>query len=217
MILILLLYKAFPNREDAILQNLKDLSTVKVESSGSGGYYKDGKCEKTYPNATINSDRYDDWCSLISKNNGKPFISYSVEASKMKLTGYSVRSGCCYYYYSYCTSDDEVYDYYCCCRLYSFSLLGSNDNVTWKVLHKVENDNSFYDCQYKTYQLSNDEYYKYIKFVQDDKFPGSEYCMCLNQMEFYGSISKNGDVNMEEGIKIEDDSISIIGKVKKGY
>ena len=61
----------------------------------------------------------------------------------MRVKRYSVRNGCCRYSCC-CTEDGKIVDYGCCCTLYSYSLQASNDNKTWKVLHRVEKDKSFY-------------------------------------------------------------------------
>jgi hypothetical protein len=213
MLLVLNLFKAFPEKPNQIFRAEKN---IKVDGSGSLGIYIDGKCVQTYPNSTLNANSRMDWCSNLGKDNNKPFITYSIQNNQMKISGYSVRTGCCDYYYEVCCSDDDhVFDDgLCCCRLYSYSLQGSNDNITWKVLHKVEKDNDFYYCQDRTFEFALTEPFKYIRFVQDEKYPGCEYCMCLNQLELYGSVTGYEDYEESEDLEA-DDSISIIGKVKR--
>ena len=137
----------------------------------------------------------------------------------MKVSRYSVRNGCCHRYM--CCCDDENgkiidYDARCCCRLYSYSLQASNDNKTWTILHKVEKDEKFYFCETKTFELKEKSSpYTYFRFVLDEEYPHCIKCMQINQIELYGetvsSIYSSCPDNDDE-----DESISIIGRVKKG-
>lgn len=129
------------------------------------------------------------------------------------LKGYSIRNGCCWN--SCCCIDDNNYiDQACCCDLYSFSLQGSNDNKTWSVIHKVSKDGSFYHCKEKTYEFPETSEYKVVRIVDDDESPGCEYCMAINQVEFYGRLVNSGTIDT---INEEDDreSVSIIGRINK--
>ena len=131
----------------------------------------------------------------------------------MKISGFSVRNGCCRYYCC-CEDSDKILDYGCCCVLYSFSLQGSNDNITWKTLYKVEKEKEFWACMYKTYELEKEtESYALIRLVQDDPYPDCPYCMQLNQVELYGStiVSEYYFSDLDDN----DESVSIIGKIKR--
>ena len=198
---------AFPSKENAIFSstNPKDIET---SVSGSLGFRINGKCVQTHANATLISDKKMDWCSNLAKDkNDKPWISYSLKNKKMRLSGFSVRNGCCWYGCC-CVDDDKDIDYYCCCELYSFSLQGSNDKTTWKVIHQVEKLEEFPYCKFQTYEFKKSEAFRYIRFVQDEERPGCPYCMQINQIEFYGDVVDSlfdGEVDDDN-----DDSISII-------
>ena len=205
---------AFPDRRDALLSNAK-ATDIEVSASGSIGIYKSGKCVKTNPNETLNSNERLDWCSnLVPANDAKekPWIMYSIKNKAMKLNGYAVRNGCCWE--TCCCIDDgkTVEDVYCCCRLYSFSLLGSNDNRTWKTLHKIEKDPKFKICQFKSYEISTTESFKYIRFVADEPWPNCPFCIQINQIELYGE-SLNSISAFSSNADDDDETVSIIGKL----
>ena len=155
-----------------------------------------------------------DWCSNIVEEKGeeKPWIMYSIKNKGMRLSGYSVRNGCCWHRCC-CMDDGHLIDDFCCCRLYSYSLLGSNDNKTWTFIHKVEKDEKFYDCQFKTYEFEQTSSYTYIRFMLDEEYPGCPRCLQLNQLELYGETTDSYFSASEQDDN--DESVSIIGKVRK--
>ena len=212
--MIFLQFIAFPSRKDALLQHNNDIAYV--ESSGSLGLYIKNKCVLTHPNQTLVGEKTMDWCSNIAQDSSNmPWITFSLKGKSMKLNGFSLRNGCCWYY---CCCDETgkvIDDVYCCCELYSFSLLGSNDNITWNTIYKVEEENHFYHCLYKTYEFPMTQSYKYIRIYQDKEYPRCPKCMQLNQVEFYGETvdSLYSDYSQDN----EDESVSIIGKVKRSY
>ena len=210
--MIFLQFIAFPSRKDALLQHNNDIAYV--ESSGSVGLYIKNKCVLTYPNQTLVGEKTMDWCSNIAQDSSNmPWITFSLKGKSMKLNGFSLRNGCCWYY---CCCDETgkvIDDVYCCCELYSFSLLGSNDNITWKLIHKVEKEAKFYECQYKTYDFDMTESFKYIKFVLDQERPGCPRCMQINQIELYGDVVDSQFSSYENDDN--DESVSIIGKVRR--
>ena len=209
-------FVALPEKKDAILSSLPS-NKINIESSGSLGVFMgDSKCHQTHPNQTLVGDKYKDWCSNIIKSpSEKPWIQYSLQNKRMKITSYAVRNGCCYYDYCCCLPETgEIIDYFCCCRLYSFSLLGSNDNVTWTTLHSVEKDQTFRYCQLKTFELQQQSQpYRFLRFVLDEEKPGCQKCMQINQMEFYGEVIPYNDFSSYEDDN--EESISIIGKIKR--
>ena len=141
--LLFMQFIAFPERKDALLAN--NPSDVYTEASGSLGLYYKGKCHQTFPNETVNFDKKMDWCSNIAKGqDDNPWISYSLPNTVMKLTGYSLRNGCCRYSCCCDPLTGKRIDGYCCCRLYSFSLEGSNNNIDWSTIHKIEGKKDFY-------------------------------------------------------------------------
>ena len=207
-------FMAFPEKSNALLTNAAKSNSLIFDASGSLGLYRGGKCQQTYPNETIHENEEMDWCSNIATkdNSDHPWISYSIKNKGMRLTGYAVRNGCCYFDCC-CTEDGRIIDEVCCCRLYSFSLQGSNDNKTWTVIHSVEKDR-FKDCQFKTYEFPQTESFKFIRFIQDEEYPGCPKCLQINQIELYGTTTDSyifSDMGEEEE---NDESVSIIGKVK---
>ena len=214
---ILLQFISFPSREDSIIhkENNNNQNNIIVQSSGSLGVYYDKKCHQTSPNQTLVEDRKHDWCSNIGTANGpNPYITYSVKGKSMRIKGYSIRNGCCWYYCC-CLDDNTVYDdIYCCCDLYSFSLLGSNDNSTWKTIHHVEKDNKFYRCLYKTYEFELTQPFKYVKLQLDEEYPKCLKCMQINEIDLYGETVPDA-FSYEYNENEEEDTISIIGKVRK--
>ena len=207
-------FVSFPERKDSIFQKASNKNVdIEITSSGSLGLYFDGKCHQTFPNVTISVDEDTDWCSNVAKSNEeKPWISYSLKNKVMKLTGYSVRNGCCHN--RCCCYDDETFidGSVKCCWLYSFSLQGSNDNKTWKIIHKIEEDNEFYYCQFKTYEFQQTESFRYVRFVSDEPYPKCPFCMQINQIELYGETVESF---FSEDIEDNDESVSIIGKLNK--
>ena len=205
-------FVAFPDSSDSILSHASK-NQINIEKSGSLGLYHGGKCHMTYGNETLTSDEFSDWCSNIAleKNDPKqsPWIQYSLKGKQMKVNKFSVRNGCCRYYVWCCTEEDnKVVDYDCCCRLYSYSLLASNDNATWTVLYKAEKDKTFYLCQTKTFEIPNPKAYTYYRFVLDEEWPGCSKCMQINQIELYGETFASNFVSYES--QDDDESISII-------
>ena len=210
-------FVAFPESQDAILSN-ENKANINVESSGSLGLFYGGSCHKTYGNETLLSDEYKEWCSNIAKDKNdpayNPWIQYSLKGKRMQVSRYSVRNGCCRY--ACCCTDDngKIIDEACCCYLYSYSLQASNDNKTWKVLHKVEKDKNFYFCLTKTFELPKQtESYTYFRFVLDEEWPSCAKCMQINQIELYGHTTSGGFV--ESDSSEDEESISIIGRVRK--
>ena len=224
MILVILLsfvsFVAFPEKKDALLTGA-DRKHVSIEVSGSLGLYqKDRKCHKTYGNETLVSDEFSDWCSNIAtvKNDPSynPWIQYSIKGKQMKISSFSVRNGCCHYYCCCAEEDGKVVDYYCCCLLYTYSLQGSNDNKTWKVIHRVEKDNKFYYCDVKTFELERmSEPFVYFRFVLEEEWPGCPKAMQVNQIELYGESMPSGYTSYNDVSDDDDESISIIGRIKK--
>ena len=207
-------FVAFPQRKDAILQNNNNI--VNVESSGSLGMYINDVCVKTKPNQTLNEDKKQDWCSNIATDsNNMPWITFSLKGKSMKINGFSLRNGCCWYYCC-CDETGTIFDdIYCCCELYSFSLLGSNDNKTWKTIYKVEAETKFYHCLYKTYEFPMTQSYKYIRLYQDEEYPRCPKCLQINQIEFYGETVQSPYDFTEDLSEENDESISIIGRINR--
>ena len=215
--LLFIEYAAFPERNDGIISKYYKENIIEVFSSGSIGQFYKGKCHQTFPNQTIlEGDHPGDWCSNIVKDNiNPPWITYSLKRKSMKISGYSIRAGCCYYGCC-CTTDDTFIDG-CCCRLYSFSLHGSNDNKTWKLIHKVEKETNIRYCDVKEYTFNQPEQFRFIKLVQDAPYPGCTHCMAINKIELYGDVSGSGYFSEDAENEETDETVSIIGRVEKKH
>jgi hypothetical protein len=208
---------AFPERKDAITSKHSKSGSVNVEASGSLGLYYSQKCHKTHPNETIVENKEFDWCSNVAdpKKGENPWIMYSLKGKTMKLTGYAIRNGCCYHSCC-CDEGGKVVDYGCCCSLYSFSLYGSSNKETWKLLHRVEKETNFWGCKFMTFDIANSKgSFTYIKLVEDEQYPNCPFCMQINQVEFYGEALKSFSPERKEEDEESDESVSIIGKVKR--
>ena len=211
MLLLLYFFTSFPSRKDDIFKNEGDHDSIFVEASGSIGQYRNGKCVLTNPNETLSSDdRNTDWCSNIAGKNENSWITYAIKGKMMKISGFSIRSGCCY---SDCCCTDNGSDIYCCCDLYTITVHGSNDNKTWNQLHKIVKDNNFPACTTKTYEVKGAEYYKFIRFTNDEQYPGCPNCMALNQVALYGKVQNSGSSFYDSDDS--DEAVSIIGKVRR--
>ncbi|EAX89184.1 hypothetical protein TVAG_195600 [Trichomonas vaginalis G3] len=157
-------------------------------------------------------DKHYDWCSNCGKNKSDlPWAIYSIKNHMIKLSGYYLKIGCCDINYPCCCIDDND----CCeCCLYSWSLQISNDNKTWKTIHKVEKDSEMRRCKDKTYKFSETYNTKYVRLIQDESCPGDPPCIALNKIELIGSI-ENEDGLIFEDQENEEDDVSIIGHISK--
>ena len=217
MISLLLAFGVFPESTDSILAHL-DPQDISIETSGAAGLYRDGKCHLSYGNETLDSNEWGEWISRTpeDKNDASlnPWIQYSIKGKSMRIKKYSVRNGCCRSK-CVCFDDSDIVEYNCCCKLYSYSLQGSNNNKTWTVIHKVENDDSFYFCFAKTFDLPYETIpYTFLRFVLNEEWPGCTKCMQLNQVEFFGTITESSYTPYSEKDDDDDESISIIGRIR---
>ena len=203
---------AFPQKGNELLNNQQD--TPHVFASGSLGMWKHGKCVLTYPNETLNDEKENEWCSNIAKGiTDMPWISYSFPQKAMRLTGYSIRNGCCYHPCCCDPETDRFFDSECCCELYSFSLQGSNDNHTWKVIHQVEKS-QFPPCEAATYEFAQTESFRFVRLAMDQERPGCIKCFQIHQVQLYGDLVKSFD-EFDSFNDDNEESVSIIGKVRK--
>ena len=211
-------FAALPDESNAIFAH-ENKELINIESSGSIGLHHDGRCILTYPNETLISSEEHEWCSNISKDKNdpklNPFIQFSIKGKQMKVSKYAVRNGCCKYPCCALNENGKIAYESCCVYLYSYSLQASNDNLTWKVIHKVEKDESFNLCQVKTFELAEKtQPFTYFRFVVDHEYPYCPKCMQINQIELYGETISNGYLPSDNND--DDESISIIGRIKKG-
>ena len=211
---VTLAFVALPQRQDAILSANKD--RLHVDASVSIGLDKHGKCIQTYPNETLIGDRESDWCSNIAKGDDHPWISYHIPNTAMKLTGYSVRNGCCEFP---CCCDPQTGEFFphddCCCELVGFSLQGSNDNRTWYTIHQIQNKRDFYFCKYETYEFQMTQSFNFIRFYLEQELDGCPRCLQINQIELYGQTISSFSYRDLDDDDDNQESISIIGKIRK--
>ena len=206
-------FVAFPPKQNSILN--KYGSVVKVYSSGSLGYrYDSQNCLPTSPNYTVSYERQFEWCSNIgSDSEDKVWISFNIPHKSFKIYSYSIRNGCCDYYCCCDPSTGRDIDYYCCCGLYKFTLQGSNDNKTWKSIHKYENERYLRFCEVKAFEIEKHQTFSFLRLLMDEGRPGCPRCMQINQIEFYGDVISSYSSFEDDEID-NDESISIIGKIK---
>ena len=212
MILFLAIqFIAIPERSDSLMNMASH--PFEITASGSLGMFYDGKCNPTFPNQTLITDEKYDWCSNIPDDGGSPWIAYHIPHHSMKLKGYAVRNGCCRYICCCDPTTQGWIDDKCCCELFHFSLQGSNDNHTWKVIHQIHDDSSFFHiCEYRIYEFPLTESFKYVRFVLDEQRDGCERCMQINEFQLYGETIRSLDYSFEED---NEESVSIIGKVRR--
>ena len=199
-----LFIREFPYNEqfDGVFKNTYNKNDVSVAASGSRAcyFYSINKDVLTKPESVIDPNDKLDWCSNINESkNDHPWITTTFKDEKLSLSGYSIKSGCC---------DYSI----CCCLIYSWSLLGSNDNKTWTKLHSVEKNKEFRDCTEKSFKVDKKGSFSMFKLIQDEPEPGCWYCMDISRIEFYGTMSNNDYSNDDVS---NEDEISIIGRVSK--
>ena len=202
-----LLIREFPFNEkfDGVFKNTYNEDSVSVVASGSTECFfpEFGKDILTKPESAIDPEDKLEWCSNINRSKTDyPWISTVFKNKKLSLSGYSIKSGCCKY------STDG-----CCCLIYSWSILGSNDNKTWTKLHSVRNDLELGICKEKSFQVDKKGSFSMFKIIQDEPEPGCWYCIALSKLELYGTLS---DYNNDNGEEVSnEDEVSIIGRIKK--
>ena len=99
--------------------------------------------------------------------------------------------------------------------MYSYSLQGSNDNKTWKVLFKIEKDRDFGYCQTKTFELKEKtEPLKFVRLMLDQEYPNCRKCMQINQFDLFGEAISSKFMDFSDSPE-DEESVSIIGRVSK--
>ncbi|EAY21072.1 hypothetical protein TVAG_173300 [Trichomonas vaginalis G3] len=200
---------------NAIFKRVHSQNKIVISASGSSKQYINGSIQLTKPEYAIDPiDKSYDWCSNCGRSSTDfPWIIFSLEKAKIKLEKYYLRAGCCY---DGCCCEDLSYCVRCC--LYSWALQISNDNKTWKDVHKVDKDESMEYCAEKTYQLSETYTAKYFSIIQTEACPGEPPCLCLNKVEFFGDIIADdgiGEIDDFVSYHDDDDDVSIIGHISK--
>ncbi|EAY19908.1 hypothetical protein TVAG_130160 [Trichomonas vaginalis G3] len=188
---------------------------IVIDASGSSKQYINGTKQLTKPEYSIYpwTKEYD-WCSNCGRSyDENPYITYSLQNKKIKISGYFVRCGCCYHG---CCCEDDYFDCFDCC-LYSWSLQISDDNRTWKEVHRVDKDDTMRRCNEKSYTLDKEYATKYIRLIQNDPCPGFPPCIAINKLEIYGDILNADNSQDDEFVSYhdDDDDVSIIGHISK--
>ena len=200
--LFLLFIQNFPfNKQfNGVFKNTYNPADVSaVASSSIECYFSSlGKDILTNPVSVIDPEDNLEWCSKVNESkNDYPWIEVIFHNKKLSMTGYSVKSGCCY-------AND------CCCMIYSWSLLGSNDNKTWTKLHSVAKNKELRRCRNESFSFNEKGSFSMFKFIQDEPEPECWYCLNLNRLEFYGTLNEGAGEEIAN-----EDEVSIIGRVKK--
>ncbi|EAY01409.1 hypothetical protein TVAG_230130 [Trichomonas vaginalis G3] len=198
---------------NSIFKHAYKNNIIEVSVSGSSSQYINGSRQLTKPEYAFDQiDKKYDWCSNCGRTqDDHPWAVYSIKNKNVKINGYYLKSGCCYADQECCCFDDR----YCCeCCLYSWSLQISNDNKTWKTVHKVEKDIEMSRCKEKTYKFSETYNTKYVRLIQDESCPGDPPCIALNKIELLGQI-ENEDGIIFDDQENEEDDVSIIGHISK--
>lgn len=199
-----------------ILKNAYPKKMIEFYVSGSSSQWINGSIQKTKPEYAFDQiDKRYDWCSNCGRSYDEhSFIIFSIKGKIMRISGYYLKSGCCGED-GCCCHDDGVP---CCeCCLYSWSLQISNDNTTWKTIHKVEKDDEMRRCKEKTYKFSEIYSAKYIRLIQDAACPGDPPCIALNKIEFSGNL-EGDSFSLDDAVyENEDDDVSIIGHISKHH
>lgn len=214
----MLFYLCFVGEElitehNSILKRAYKEDAVEYFASGSSHQKINGSLHLTKPTYAFDGieKRYD-WCSNCGKTkDDMPWLTLGVKNRIMHLDGYYIKSGCCYYG---CCCEEGKYCYECC--LYSWSFQISNDNITWRTIHKVEKDYDMRYCKDKAFKFSETYTCKYARLVQDETCYGDPPCIALNKFELLGTVEHTaGAIDQELSDISDDEDVSIIGHISK--
>ncbi|EAX95943.1 hypothetical protein TVAG_077850 [Trichomonas vaginalis G3] len=201
---------------DGIFSKVYNSKIINIYASGSSKQYINGSRQITKPEYAIYPwDKTYDWCSNCAHTYFEhPYITFSLQSRKIKIKGYFIRSGCCYE--EGCCCEDEFYHRCFDCCLYSWSLQISDDNVTWKDVHKVEKDKEMRLCKEKSYELDNTYTTTYVRIIQNAPCPGYPPCIAINKFDIFGEVV--GEQVEEDFVSYHDDDeddVSIIGHISR--
>ena len=203
MLNFLVFLRSFPfnDKFNGVFKKTYKEGRIKIDASGSRICWVSDFSDDvmTKPENCVDPESKIQWCSSFdSRRVKKQWISFTFEGAKLNLQGYSLHAGCCS-------------AYRCCCKIYSWSIQGSNDNVTWTTLDKVEKDEELFDCANKSFPVkSNGNSYKTIRLIQDESEKGCPTCIDLTKIEIYGDLN---DENYIPDDLEDNEEVSIIGKV----
>lgn len=217
LFIMILLFSVFSHAQIAngIFSKTFNDNIINIDVSGSSKQDINGSRQMTKPEYAIYPfDKRYDWCSNCFRSYDEhPWITFSLKSKKVKITGYFVRAGCCY---TGCCCDDETYNYCVDCCMYSWSLQVSDDNKTWTIVHKIEQDYSMKFCKEATYNFDKAYTATYVRLIQDEACPGWPPCLAINRMELLGEVL-NDDQSADDFVSFhdDDDDVSIIGHLSK--
>lgn len=199
---------------EGIFKRVYNDKIILIDVSGSSKQYINGSRQLTKPEYAIEPfDKSYDWCSNCGRTYDEhPWISFSLKSRKMRISGYYIKSGCCQD--DLCCCDDDVYGCFDCC-LYSWSLQISDDNKTWKEVHRIEKDYDMRKCKDSTYKFDQSYVSKYVRLIQTEACPGWPPCIAINKMELLGDIISEEGVDDFVSFHDDDDDVSIIGHISK--
>lgn len=209
MILIFLL-QLVKSEAKSILKIGYNDKILRYSASGSSKQRINGSRQMTKPEYAFDQvDKRYDWCSNCGVTDTDfPWITFSLENRRIRLSSYFIKAGCCY---DGCCCAEAGYCVHCC--LYSWSLQVSNDNKTWTEAHKVEKDRTLEYCAEKTFTLDKAYDAKYVRLIQTEACPGDPPCIALNKIELYGDILGDSPDDDFVSYHDDDDDISIIGHI----
>ena len=205
------LYLSHSKEIDGIMKKVYNQNIINIDVSGSSKQHINGSMQMTKPEYAIYPwDK--DWCSNCYKTYDEhPYITFSMKNKKFKFNGYFVRCGCCYT--GCCCDDGYAYCVECC--LYSWSLQISDDNKTWKEIHRMK-DEEMRRCNEKTYNLDNAYEAKYVRLIQNEACPGEPPCIAINRFELLGDTINDVPSEQDNFVSFhDDDDVSIIGHISK--
>ncbi|EAY07393.1 hypothetical protein TVAG_205010 [Trichomonas vaginalis G3] len=202
------------NDNNAILKRAYREKAIEFYASGVSSQRINGTIQPTKPEYAFDQiDKRYDWCSNCGKHQKDfPWIIFSIKNHIMNLEGYFLKAGCCY---DGCCCYDESKR--CCeCCLFSWSFQISNDNITWKTIHKVERDYELHHCREKTFKFTEVHKAKFARLIQDETCYGDPPCIALNKIELIGNYEGGMPIVNDPGeIENDEDDVSIIGHISK--
>ena len=173
------------NFANGIFDKVYKENIINYHVSGSSKQYINGTKQVTKPEYAIYPwEKKYDWCSNCARSyDNMPYITFSLTNKLFKFNSYYIKCGCCD---NDCCCDDDYYNYCFDCCLYSWTLQISDDNKTWKNVHKVDSDATMIRCAEKSYELESTYTARYVRLIQDRPCPGYPPCIALNRFEFFG-------------------------------
>ncbi|EAX96412.1 hypothetical protein TVAG_493540 [Trichomonas vaginalis G3] len=217
MIFSIFVRNSFSNEINGIFSKVYNKKTIVYDVSGSSRQNINGTMQLTKPEYAIYPWNKDyDWCSNCGHSYSEhPYISFSIKDQNFKFNSYFIRAGCCY---GRCCCEEDYSRYCVNCCLYSWSLQISDDNKTWKEVHRIEKDRNMRRCNEKTYNLDGTYEAKYVRIIQNEPCPGDPPCLAINRFDLIGDLTEfNQNKENEDFVSYhdDDDDVSIIGHISK--